>query len=52
MRAVVQLVALVDVLDQGLARLGMRDRPEPGLQVIEQRPDVLGRHAALAAAAP
>ena len=36
-RAVVELLALVDVLDQRLARLGMRDRLEAGLQVVEQR---------------
>ena len=42
MRAMIQLITLVDVLDQGLARIGVEDRPEAGLQVVEQRSGVLG----------
>ena len=47
MRTMVELVALVDVLHQRLAGFGMGDRQHPGLQLVEQRPSIRGRDAAL-----
>ncbi len=45
--AVVELVALEDLLDQRLAGLGVGDRQEPRLEVVQERPDVLGLDAPL-----